>query len=66
MTRPVFSVVCVYNNELILNDWPLKGLKAQDSGFERILVDNTGGKYKSAAEGLNYGGRQAGCEYIAF
>lgn len=66
MTRPVFSIVCVYNNEQVLNDWLMKGLKTQDSQFELVLVDNTGGKFKSAAEGLNYGGAKAEGEYIVF
>jgi hypothetical protein len=66
MTRPVFSIVCVYNDEKVLNDWLMKGLKTQDFKFELILVDNTGGKFKSAAEGLNHGGAKAVGEYIIF
>jgi len=66
MSRPVFSVVCVHNNEKVLNDWLLEGLKDQDSKFEVILVDNTAGKFKSAAEGLNYGGAKAAGEYLVF
>ena len=66
MTEPVFSIVCVYNDEKILNGWLLKGLKSQDSAAELILVDNTGGKFKSAAEALNYGGAKAAGEYIIF
>lgn len=66
MTRPVFSVVCVYNNRAVLDNWLLKGLEAQAPVFELLLVDNTGGKFKSAAEGLNHGGARATGEYIVF
>ncbi|MFA6434236.1 MAG: glycosyltransferase [Elusimicrobiales bacterium] len=66
MTRPVFSVVCVYNDAETLAGWALKGLKEQALGFEPILVDNTGGAFRSAAEGLNHGGAKAGGEYIVF
>jgi len=66
MSRTVFSIVCVYNSEQVLKDWLTKGLGAQDSEFELILVDNTGGGFKSAAAALNYGGVKAAGEYIIF
>ncbi|MCG2725691.1 MAG: glycosyltransferase family protein [Elusimicrobia bacterium] len=66
MSRPVFSIVCVYNSEKVMNDLLIKGLKTQNCGFELTLVDNTGGKFRSAAEGLNYGGAKATGEYIIF
>lgn len=60
------SIVCVYNNEKILNAYLLKSLKNQTVNYELILIDNTGGKFKSAAEALNRGGKQAKGEYIMF
>ncbi len=62
----MISAVCVYNNEKILNNYLLKSLKNQTADYEIITLDNTQGKYKSAAEALNYGGRKAKGGYIMF
>lgn len=60
------SVICAYNNEKILNDYLLKELKNQTINYELILIDNTQGQFKSAAEALNYGGRRANGKYLMF
>lgn len=62
----MISVVCIYNNEKIFNDFLLKSLNCQTSNFELIGIDNTSNKFKSAAEALNYGGRKAKNKYIMF
>lgn len=62
----MISIVCVYNNGKILNDYLLKSLKNQTVDYELITVDNTRGKFKSAAEALNYGGEKANGKYIMF
>jgi len=62
----VISVVCVYNNKRILNDFLLKSLRNQIVDYELILLDNTQEKFKSAAEALNYGGKKAKGKYIMF
>ena len=62
----MFSVVCVYNNKKILDECLLKSLKTQSVDFELISLDNTNGKFKSAAEALNYGGKKANGKYIMF
>lgn len=62
----MISIVCVYNDKEILQSYLLRGLKAQTSEYDLILIDNTAGKFKSAAEGLNYGGRSAKGDYIIF
>ncbi len=62
----MFSIVCTYNNEKVMDDYLLRGLKEQTSSFELIKVDNTSGTIKSAAEGLNRGGRSAKGDYIIF
>lgn len=62
----MISIVCVYNNKAILSSYLLKSLEIQISEYELILVDNTGGKFKSAAEALNYGGKLANNNYIIF
>lgn len=62
----MISVVCVYNDEKIFNNFLLKSLKNQNAKFELIGVDNTSNKFKSAAEALNYGGKKATNKYIMF
>lgn len=62
----MISVVCVYNNEKILNNYLLKSLNSQTANYELITLDNTKGKFKSAAEALNHGGKQAKGKYIMF
>ncbi|WP_054865026.1 glycosyltransferase [Methanosarcina barkeri] len=62
----MISVVCVYNNEKIFNNFLLKSLKNQNAKFELIGIDNTSNEFKSAAEALNYGGEKAANKYIMF
>jgi len=62
----MISVVVVYNNERALNEILLKSIKNQTAKFELIPVDNTKGEFKSAAEALNWGGKQANGKYIMF
>ena len=62
----MISVVCVYNNKDILENYLLKSLGNQTVNYELINLDNTQGKFSSAAEALNYGGRKAKSDYIMF
>ncbi len=62
----LISVVCVYNDRQILEDYLLKSLEGQTAKHERVLLDNTQGRFKSAAEALNFGGGRARGEYIMF
>ena len=62
----MISVVCVYNNKKIFNNFLLKSLNNQTADFELIGIDNTSNKFKSAAEALNYGGKKATNKYIMF
>ena len=62
----MISVICVYNNKEILNKYLLKSLKIQTETHELILLDNIGGKFKSASEALNYGGKKAKGDYLMF
>ena len=62
----MISIICVYNNRAILDEYMLKSLKNQDIEHELILVDNTNGKFKSAAEALNFGGKKAKGNYLMF
>ena len=62
----MISIVCVYNNEVTLKNALLASLKDQTADFELIKIDNADGKFKSAAEALNYGGSKANGDYIMF
>ena len=62
----MISIVCVYNNREILEEFLLKSLKPQTSKHEIILMDNSKNRFKSAAEALNEGGKQAKGEYLMF
>ncbi|MDY9922732.1 glycosyltransferase [Methanobacterium sp.] len=62
----MISVICVYNNEKVLKDYLLKHLKTQNKNYELILLDNTSGKFFSAAKALNYGANLAKSEYLMF
>lgn len=62
----MISVVCVYNNKAILEDNLLKSLENQTSRYELVLIDNTQGKFKSAAKALNRAGKRAEGDYIMF
>lgn len=66
MSPITFSIICVYNDEALLNSCLLEGLKEQSCGFEIIRVDNTVGTFKSAAAALNYGAGKAHGEYFMF
>lgn len=62
----MISIVTVYNNKQSLEEILLKSLKNQTARFELITLDNTEGKFKSAAEAFNRGGRKANGKYIMF
>ena len=62
----MISIICIYNDDKILNKYLLKSLKAQTGSYELILVDNTDGKFKSASEALNYGAKMAKGDYLMF
>ncbi len=62
----MISVICVYNNRATLDTCLLKSINAQTADHELILLDNRGGEFKSAAEALNSGGRDAKGELLMF
>lgn len=62
----MISIICVYNNEDSLENYLLNSLKAQNIDHELILLDNSDGRFKSAAEALNYGGNRANSDYLMF
>ena len=62
----MISVVCVYNRKDLLERYLLESLERQKAEHERILLDNTAHRFKSAAEALNKGGRSAKGKYVMF
>ncbi len=62
----MISVVCVYNDEETLKRALLGSLRHQTAEFQQVLLDNRDGRFRSAAEALNYGARQAKGDYIMF
>lgn len=64
----MIAVVCVYNNKNVYAGHLLKSLQVQSAAFELIALDNTIGRFSSAAEALNYGACQtkSGSKYIMF
>ena len=62
----MISIVCVYNNKEVLNDFLIKSLKNQSVNYELILMDNTTGNFSSAASALNKGGKKAKGKYVMF
>lgn len=62
----MITVICVYNNLEILEDKLLNSLKYQNTEYELILVDNSSGRYTSAAEALNYGALKATKDLLMF
>jgi len=62
----MISVVCVYNNESLLRDYLVKSLHEQTVDHELIALDNTKGRFTSAAAALNLGATRAKGKYIIF
>lgn len=62
----MISIVCVYNDQDILNKYLINSLNNQNSDYELILVDNSCGRFKSASLALNHGGKKATQKYIMF
>jgi hypothetical protein len=62
----LFSIVVIYNDKEVFENVLLKSLKSQSVKYELIAINNTEGKYTSAAKALNYGGKQATGKYIMF
>jgi len=62
----MISVVCVYNNKKVFEEYLLKSLAGQTAAHELIALDNSSGRYASAAQALNDGARRAGEDISCF
>lgn len=64
---PKFSVITIYNNLDTLENWLGSSLEKQASElYEFISIDNSSGRFTSAAEALNVGASKASGEYLMF
>jgi hypothetical protein len=62
----MISIVCPFRNRGILESWLLKSLRTQTARCEIITIDTARHGFSSAAQALNFGGRQARGKYIIF
>jgi hypothetical protein len=62
----MISIVCVFNDRKVLDEYLLKSLKIQTVPYELILIDNTNKQFLSAPAALNYGGKNAKGDYLMF
>ena len=62
----MISIICVFNDENILNLNLLDSIKNQDTKYELILVDNRKNQFKSLTEALNHGGKKGNGDYLLF
>jgi len=62
----MISVVCVYNDLRIYNEYILSSIQRQHGIHEFIALDNQDGHFSSATQALNDGGRKATGAYIMF
>ncbi|MBK5263205.1 MAG: hypothetical protein JJE17_11665 [Peptostreptococcaceae bacterium] len=62
----MISMICVYNNQELLDSCLLSTLKGQSYPHEVILMDNSDGKYPSAAVALNQGAKKALGDILIF
>ena len=60
------SVICVYNDENVLNSCLRKSMKMQSEEMEWIFLDNQKNTYTSAAQALNVGALKASRDYLVF
>jgi len=62
----MISVICCYSSSEKLNSMLTKSLENQEIDFEAIYIDNSKGRFSSAAAALNYGFMQSKGEYVVF
>ena len=68
-TRPILSVVCVFNNRTVRQqclDRSLRALEDRGQLIDYVPVDNTSGEFTTAGAALNDGARHARGQVITF
>lgn len=62
----MISVICCYSDRKKLEQMLIKSLENQQIAFEPIYIDNSQGRFPSAASALNHGFDQSTGEYVVF
>jgi hypothetical protein len=62
----MFSIVCVFNDERVLNERLLSSVATQTEAHEVISVNNVAGRFDQAATALNWGAEQARGNWLLF
>ena len=62
----MLSIICVYNDHDKLEHRLLASLSQQSAAHQLCLVDNRAGTFRSAAEALNYGAKNAEGDWLLF
>jgi hypothetical protein len=63
----MISIITIYNNKKILEEYLLKSLAKQTVNYELVAIDNTDNKrFQDATKALNYGASFAKGEYLMF
>lgn len=62
----MMSIICVYNNKEILEEYLIKSLDSQTEDCELILIDNRTNRFNSASSALNHGAKEAQGDYLIF
>jgi hypothetical protein len=62
----MISVICVYNDDECLERCLLSSLRGQTARHELVAVDNRDGRFRGAAEALNWGARRATGGWLMF
>ncbi|MGD0203959.1 MAG: glycosyltransferase [Candidatus Bathyarchaeia archaeon] len=62
----MISIISVINNEQCAKEYLLRALNRQNAKYQSLLIDNTSGVYKNAAQAYNYAGSKANGDYLIF
>ncbi len=62
----MISIICVYNNRVVLEKYLLKSLENQISHYEFIGLDNCDGHFQSAAQAFNSVAKSAKGDWLMF
>lgn len=62
----MISIISVINNEQRAKEYLLRALNRQNAKYQSLLIDNTSGVYKNAAQAYNYAGSKANGDYLIF
>jgi hypothetical protein len=62
----MMTIVCVYNNRKIFDEYLLASLDKQDVPYHLIAIDNTDGRHKTAALLLNEAAKTVQDDFILF